>query len=334
MDNRNITKSSNKRIAWIDMAKGLGILFVVIGHIKTCQIVHDAIFLFHMPLFFLLSGIVFKVNEEWSPCMRKKVVHLLLPYFFFMILFVPIRYATDTICTGISPAMCLQMLGLSYFDKPLWFIFALFIVIAVMRTLISFIHQRWIIFTAVFILGGIGYLLLDKKIEMPFHLSRALFVLPFFAIGICLQNKKYFRTIWMFVFGIGAFVFGLYGLLQGHISLDTLKMHIDPDPLYVYIPAIGGSLIILSVLKYVDSIKQQIGGVKQSCNVLSYLGRNSFYIFAAHHPFILFVNSIFYRELEEPYFSLPYAVMLTVASVMFSLSIGFALKRIVPCIFK
>ena len=38
----------------IDIAKGIGIILVVYGHL-ACPI-SEEIFLFHMPLFFLLSG--------------------------------------------------------------------------------------------------------------------------------------------------------------------------------------------------------------------------------------------------------------------------------------
>ena len=49
----------NKRVTYIDIAKGLAILCVIIGH--TTQyidigIINPFVFSFHMPLFFVLSG--------------------------------------------------------------------------------------------------------------------------------------------------------------------------------------------------------------------------------------------------------------------------------------
>lgn len=41
----------------IDIAKGIGIILVVYGHL-ACPVARE-IFLFHMPLFFLLSGYFF-----------------------------------------------------------------------------------------------------------------------------------------------------------------------------------------------------------------------------------------------------------------------------------
>jgi len=44
------------RLDWVDAAKGLGIVLVVAGHVWTRGAVRDAIYAFHMPLFFLLAG--------------------------------------------------------------------------------------------------------------------------------------------------------------------------------------------------------------------------------------------------------------------------------------
>ena len=54
------------RIAYIDVAKGIGIILVVCGHVigegeksfKYSNILHDYIYSFHMALFFIISGIL------------------------------------------------------------------------------------------------------------------------------------------------------------------------------------------------------------------------------------------------------------------------------------
>lgn len=44
------------RLDWVDALKGIGIIAVVAGHVWMRGPVRDAIYLFHMPLFFMLSG--------------------------------------------------------------------------------------------------------------------------------------------------------------------------------------------------------------------------------------------------------------------------------------
>lgn len=48
-----------KRIVWIDIAKGLGILLVIAGHLFLYDSKISAIiFSFHMPLFFFFAGML------------------------------------------------------------------------------------------------------------------------------------------------------------------------------------------------------------------------------------------------------------------------------------
>ena len=43
---------SSKRIEWLDIAKGLGMIFVILGHaVGFGTPPHNIIFAFHMPLF-------------------------------------------------------------------------------------------------------------------------------------------------------------------------------------------------------------------------------------------------------------------------------------------
>ncbi|MCC6480991.1 MAG: acyltransferase family protein [Sphingomonadaceae bacterium] len=48
------------RMEWLDAAKGIGIVLVVIGHAWKSVAVRDPIYAFHMPLFFIAAGYVAK----------------------------------------------------------------------------------------------------------------------------------------------------------------------------------------------------------------------------------------------------------------------------------
>ncbi|PKU93546.1 Acyltransferase [Bifidobacterium thermophilum] len=66
-----------KRIEWIDIAKGIGITLVSFGHLRNgdgqsvwlpaLDSLIAAIYLFHMPLFFLLGGITFSMGGMAIP---------------------------------------------------------------------------------------------------------------------------------------------------------------------------------------------------------------------------------------------------------------------------
>lgn len=73
----------------ISVAKGLGIFLMVVGHSGGPQLLHDFIYLFHMPLFFFLSGYFLKeadLQNKNAFCM-KRVKGLYLPFVKWSLLF-------------------------------------------------------------------------------------------------------------------------------------------------------------------------------------------------------------------------------------------------------
>ena len=52
----------SNRILWIDAAKGIGLLCVILGHLGVPYL-STLVYTFHMPLFFFLSGIVFSGSK-------------------------------------------------------------------------------------------------------------------------------------------------------------------------------------------------------------------------------------------------------------------------------
>ena len=48
------------RLQWIDMAKGLGILLMILGHMHVGQPIRDFIYSFHMIMFVLICGYLYK----------------------------------------------------------------------------------------------------------------------------------------------------------------------------------------------------------------------------------------------------------------------------------
>lgn len=68
------------RIQYIDMAKGLTILLVIVGHIDTVNVLEAAIYSFHMPMFFILSGYFMKIQLRISEAFKKLFRTLIVTY--------------------------------------------------------------------------------------------------------------------------------------------------------------------------------------------------------------------------------------------------------------
>lgn len=82
--------SNNERIFWVDNAKGIAILFVVLGHVSYLpDTIHKIIYSFHMPLFFILSGIFLDngiIKTPFKTFLFKKLRTLMVPFFVFGII--------------------------------------------------------------------------------------------------------------------------------------------------------------------------------------------------------------------------------------------------------
>ena len=128
-----------KRSNWIDIAKGRGIVSVVLGHIYI-PYVFSFIYMFHMPLFFFLSGFCFSnKNLENIPLfIKKKIKSLYLPMISFEFLgiisnhfLVKHRILPETSYCDFSNVLTViktLLLGDYNHLSPLWFLRCLFLV--------------------------------------------------------------------------------------------------------------------------------------------------------------------------------------------------------------
>ena len=74
----------------LDILKGTGIILVVLAHIISRENINPFIYLFHMPLFFFVSGMTmyysYKQDIKFKDYLSKKVKNILLPYFIFSLI--------------------------------------------------------------------------------------------------------------------------------------------------------------------------------------------------------------------------------------------------------
>lgn len=84
--------SPSKRIVWIDAAKALAMILVFYGHLggsgdnpwfPSLESSITVVYLFHMPLFFVLSGLVLNLNKPGKTFVISRLKRLVIPYFFF-----------------------------------------------------------------------------------------------------------------------------------------------------------------------------------------------------------------------------------------------------------
>jgi fucose 4-O-acetylase-like acetyltransferase len=130
------------RIGWLDSARGLGIILVVIGHALGGLIdsplgvgqdvfrrIFFVIYTFHMPLFFLLSGLlVTKRLEKGDGAFLKSLVpSILWPYFLWSTLQFTLIYALGSLVNRPAEIYWPVILSLPWSTvSQFWFLYALF----------------------------------------------------------------------------------------------------------------------------------------------------------------------------------------------------------------
>ena len=67
------------REQWADIAKGIGILSVIIGHLEI-DYINAFVFTYHLPVFFILSGYYLRPKQN-GVFIKEKAKSLLLPYY-------------------------------------------------------------------------------------------------------------------------------------------------------------------------------------------------------------------------------------------------------------
>ena len=122
---------TTKRITYIDIAKGIGILLVVFGHSGfPSPAVNQWISSFHMPLFFLLSGMLLSHTgaheKPLGTTLKKKARAILIPYLFFSIFSILFSAVLDTATFATYLPNALLQTVVLYGISVLWFLPALF----------------------------------------------------------------------------------------------------------------------------------------------------------------------------------------------------------------
>jgi fucose 4-O-acetylase-like acetyltransferase len=84
-----------KRQLWVDIAKIFALILVVVGHYGIGTSYAKYIYWFHMPVFFLISGYLAKLPDNWSSFRMwfcKRNYQMLVPYCAYLILVTSVRY--------------------------------------------------------------------------------------------------------------------------------------------------------------------------------------------------------------------------------------------------
>lgn len=154
-----------KRIGYIDMAKGLAIILVIVGHISfTPSPAKIILYLFHIPLFFFLSGFTFSIDKykTFSSFFWNKFKGIVIPFILLnvFVLFVQVFILYPDQVLSFNAFYFVKQLLVSdrlhiYFQ--LWFLNVLFLSEIVSYFILRYARTRLIQFAVTVVLFFLVY---------------------------------------------------------------------------------------------------------------------------------------------------------------------------------
>lgn len=258
----------DKREVWIDNLKGVGIVLVVLGHMAIPQVIGKFIFSFHMPLFFFLSGYLFKgcVSTQYF---RSKFDHLVVPYLVYAIPLVVLA-----VVSGFPVVYCVRntLLGNGLYTN--WFLTSLFCT-SIFGALIVFYCWSWRgQLVAVLIVVTLGFLVPYFQHQHFLSCHTWCPATAFWLIGhICSRTKVVERLKTTMtkrsVAILGLFLVSMLFVFNIRTSIAEVKIG---NPILFYPSATATIVFCVLICRAVDD----------RLPLLQYLGRNSLVIMIWH----------------------------------------------------
>lgn len=287
-----------ERIQEIDIAKGIGILLVIIGHsVPYESILHTWIYSFHMPLFFILSGFVITRDNDISfTGLLKKNITLLSNYLFWSGVY--IIFDLIVRCIILQQFTIYNMIWEMYQTitfygiNVLWFFSTLFIAKIIAMTILRRCNNTISILLAgiLFVISVLVSLSL-QYIEITHYslliiypivsIIRAIFASFFLVLGY--EIKPVFYNLLNKIKGISCLTLGIFSIIAtivcslkvGNVDVHVLRLG---NPTMLLLSSLAGVVGVMCLSKL--ALSNRLGK-----RMLIYIGVNSSLIMVTHEYF-------------------------------------------------
>lgn len=176
---------STPRSGAIDALRVLGIVAVVTGHVWANEVISKALYSWHVPLFFFLTGYLWKPGRALAAEFRNRFQTLVKPYLFWLIAVLVLWVAVNYVKNDLTLSdIALPLYGGFFATRPFsafWFVTVLFCAAMAYRSLERVpVAARWST-----VLAGLlaGYFVGDLLARTPLSVGSAWPCLSFLALG-------------------------------------------------------------------------------------------------------------------------------------------------------
>ena len=249
------------RIQWIDVCKSIAMILVIWLHFGA-PYVGSYIHLFHMPVFFFLSGFCFdeKKLTTLTAFAQKRLKSLLVPYLSFAVIMylfwqeVYIIFNMETVPVALFLRSVLWTNTTSVpklWGGVQWFLTALFIVEFLYYLIHRLLNNKHLVFVLSISISFVMILLSHyfSIPRLPLAIDSAIVALMFYATGNLLRDHFYFRTEYSKRYAIMLFVAALVVsiilfIIIGGTNIRTMQF--GKHPVLYYLGAIAGCIMLCS----------------------------------------------------------------------------------------
>lgn len=293
--------AKKNRILWIDFAKGIAIILVIIGHTVKNESILFAIYTFHMPLFFALSVMTYRLSASAQDLLgniKRSFRHLIIPciglWLLHDILFLLAYHSgMDSIALWVrnrflsfffSSSLPIQLKGITVPSfGVLWFLIALFFGRTLFDVAYLYLGSVTLYLDSIIAIFCAMGVLLGKHVAFPFSLDYALAIQPFFLFGIRYNKRK--NT----PFSVKRLMIGISGCwpLGACITFccpgDSLDIAYRQYPLFpiCILMSCFALLAVSEICKWIVMSSETY--CRYIVKSISFIGEHSFVLFGVHH---------------------------------------------------
>lgn len=282
---------AESRIDYIDIAKALGIMLVIAGHVVSSNTeIKRVLYAFHMPLFFMLSGMLLRVKsaysaDTWKTLIIKKLRALMLPYIIWALIYSSFSFKHVALAMyGTRETLIMAGSLTSLWFLPVMFLASMLAELVLLVSTKVRKNETLAVVVGMAVCFWIGFI-------FPHHgtygdlwgMDIAFIATAFMLLGmlVCQEIGLIPKTIWKFAIAVGACVVFVITVRLSSSSVGYVLMaNADyGNPVVFFINAVAGSVLVIM-------ISCLIAVLMHRTRVLSWIGVRTLGIFVVHKPII------------------------------------------------
>lgn len=280
------------RVKWIDNAKGIAMICIIIGHIgggTFGKVDLSFVHVFHLIAFFMLSGYTLKIQKVTGDYVNKKFCRLMTPYFYtcvavmVMDIINSIVIAKDASILTITHIISVDLIRSFYASGSItnfagiemgtrigaiWFLPALFFSLLITQLILNYYTEQWKRWGAAILVALIGYIS-SRYIWLPFSIQAGMTASIFILAGYNMREYALLEKLkWNhYLIFLGIFIFGVYKEFD-HFYIVA---NVCPDLIVTFLVALFGSLILFKVAIIAEKVR-----------IINFIGRQSLIVMCVH----------------------------------------------------